>query len=230
MTVVLVEIVLSVLGSTALIFSIYFFGRAIASRRRSTRAVYQVAQQTSRQSAQLYFVLGMALLFFGLVFWGLSLMDLVPVGETVIAPTNTPTMMPTEMPENVTAVPQPTTTFVLLATVPSDPSATESATPLPMTPATVAAPPSPTAVLQVTAVPATDTPSVPTAVVNSGVGVWLRASPSTQAEQLEWVLDDTVLMTVSSGTQSADGFEWQQVRTPLGNEGWVAVDFIVYNN
>jgi hypothetical protein len=32
------------------------------------------------------------------------------------------------------------------------------------------------------------------------------------------------------GLQQADDFEWQQVRTAEGIEGWVATDFIVYNS
>jgi SH3-like domain-containing protein len=62
-------------------------------------------------------------------------------------------------------------------------------------------------------------------VVTSEVGVWLRGTPSTEGEQLEWVLGGTIL-TVLPGQQTADDFDWQQVRTPAGNEGWVAVDFI----
>jgi hypothetical protein len=75
---------------------------------------------------------------------------------------------------------------------------------------------------------ATATAAPQTATVSSGVGVWLRAAATTEAEQLEWILDGTVL-TLLPGRQSAEGFEWQQVRTPAGNEGWVAVDFIVYD-
>jgi hypothetical protein len=36
------------------------------------------------------------------------------------------------------------------------------------------------------------------------------------------------VLTVLAGREVVDGFEWQQVRTPAGNEGWVAVEFIVY--
>jgi hypothetical protein len=57
----------------------------------------------------------------------------------------------------------------------------------------------------------------------------LRSLPSTEGEQLEWVLDGTTLLLLP-GKQTADEFEWQQVRTPTGLEGWVAVDFIIYNN
>jgi SH3-like domain-containing protein len=28
--------------------------------------------------------------------------------------------------------------------------------------------------------------------------------------------------------QTVDDLEWQQVRTPAGNEGWVAAEFLIY--
>jgi hypothetical protein len=77
---------------------------------------------------------------------------------------------------------------------------------------------------------ATDTPTAEpvTATVISEAGVWLRAIPGTEGEQLEWVLEGTTL-TLLPGLETADDLEWQQVRTPAGNEGWVAVPFIQYN-
>jgi hypothetical protein len=30
------------------------------------------------------------------------------------------------------------------------------------------------------------------------------------------------------GRETADDIDWQQVRTPAGNEGWVAAEFLVY--
>jgi hypothetical protein len=119
--------------------------------------------------------------------------------------------------------------------VPLNPTPTPTVTPVVIPTMTPAAPLTATATLTgpvtspaATAVPATATPDEDTAAVNSAVGVWLRAEPNTDAEQLEWVLDGTVL-TLLPGLETGDNFEWQQVRTPEGNEGWVAVDFITYN-
>ncbi|MBX7253849.1 MAG: SH3 domain-containing protein, partial [Candidatus Promineofilum sp.] len=72
---------------------------------------------------------------------------------------------------------------------------------------------------------ATATTPVQTATVSSGVGVWLRGAPSTTGEQLEWLLDGTVV-TLLPGQQTADDLLWQQVRTEAGVEGWVARDFL----
>ena len=71
-------------------------------------------------------------------------------------------------------------------------------------------------------------PEPQTAFVNSEVGVWLRSAPSTSGEQVEWLLNGAELI-VLDGKQSADDLEWQQVRAFSGNEGWVAVPFITYN-
>jgi hypothetical protein len=67
---------------------------------------------------------------------------------------------------------------------------------------------------------------VETAVVSSGVGVWLRATPSTTGEQLEWLLDGTVLVLLD-GQETADDLLWQQVQTEAGVTGWVAADFLL---
>ncbi len=87
----------------------------------------------------------------------------------------------------------------------------------------------PTAAPTVTFAPTvTPIPPPQTAVVNSEVGVWLRSAPSTAGEQVEWLLNGTELI-VLPGKQSADDLEWQQVRAPSGNEGWVASLYITYN-
>ena len=65
-------------------------------------------------------------------------------------------------------------------------------------------------------------------MVNSGVGVWLRAIPSVDGEQLEWVLDGTVLILLDQVENTAE-FSWQYVQTPAGNVGWVAASFIELN-
>ncbi len=63
------------------------------------------------------------------------------------------------------------------------------------------------------------------AIVSSGVGVWLRDAPTTNSEQLEWLLEGVVL-TLLDGQQTADGFDWQEVRTAAGVDGWVAAEYI----
>ncbi|MCA9925092.1 MAG: SH3 domain-containing protein, partial [Anaerolineales bacterium] len=71
----------------------------------------------------------------------------------------------------------------------------------------------------------TATPVVETAVVTSGVGVWLRSVPGVDGEQVEWLLANTQVVLLA-GQATADEFEWQEVQAPSGNVGWVAVPFI----
>jgi hypothetical protein len=60
------------------------------------------------------------------------------------------------------------------------------------------------------------------------VGVYLRAEPSTTAAELAYLVDGTVI-TLLPGRQTAEEFEWAQVRTAEGLEGWVVLEFLVVN-
>ena len=122
--------------------------------------------------------------------------------EPLIAPTEPSvletTAIPTEEPE-----PDP----VIVAT----PTVLPTSEPVPPVVEVIVEPSS----VPPTAPPAAPTeppPVVETAVVSSGVGVWLRANPSTTGEQLEWLLDGTVL-TLLAGQETADSIVWQQVET-----------------
>jgi hypothetical protein len=131
--------------------------------------------------------------------------------EPMLTPEATPESIETILaPDNETAVPE----------------ATNSPTPAPFPESQVTVlptnPPAPT----LTPIPtSTPEPELKTAVVASGVGVYLRQDPSTIAPDLEWLLDGTQLV-VLPGEANADGYVWVLVRTPEGNEGWVATDFI----
>lgn len=121
------------------------------------------------------------------------------------------------------ASPEPTPTSTVVAATPSvaAPTATQSsAAPAVTTPTSLPPSPSPAETAEPTA-----TLAPVTATVSSGVGVWLRGAPSTAGEQLEWLLDGSIV-TLLAGVETADGLEWQQVRTEGGVEGWVARDFL----
>lgn len=194
--------------------ALYYLVLGAGTRRRINRQAYRVGQQEVRRAMQMNFLRAIAAVLVGLVMlvaWGVSL----SVAELRSTPTPTPTAMATAIYGTPTqpATLVPTETLVVTAVSPTH-------TPAPTTPAatpTVTLEPSPTSTL------------VPlTAIVASGVGVWLRSTPGTAGEQLEWILDGTLLVLLP-GREFADDFEWQQVRTPSGNEGWVAVPFIRYN-
>ncbi len=68
-----------------------------------------------------------------------------------------------------------------------------------------------------------------TAVVDSFNGLWLRSAPDPESDQIELVPNESELI-VLRGREPSDEPVWQQVRAPSGNEGWVFMQFIVYQN
>jgi hypothetical protein len=210
------------LAGISVIFALFYIMRALGARRKSSRLTYGVARQEARQLMQANAVYSGALVVVGLILLGIWSVIPAPAEEVpVLTSTPAPTAVPVITEPTITpALILPTATAVIVPTTNATlvPAPTETAVPVVETPVTEIVAPTNTAVS-----------GQPSATVSSGVGVWLRAGPSTEAEQLEWVLDGTIL-TLLSGQQTADGFEWQQVETPVGNQGWVAVPYIVYSN
>jgi hypothetical protein len=207
-TAVINTIILAFIGVTVLA-ALFFVGRGLRSRSLSTKEIYGVGQVEAARSMKIDMARGIAAIILGLILLGVYGLSSRPA-EAIIEATPEPTAVPevsTDVPD--TAVPGPTATTEIPTPV--------SATLVPTETPTVEPTPEPTEL------PPTE--AAVTAVVTSEVGVWLRGTPSTEGEQLEWVLGGTIL-TVLPGQQTADDFDWQQVRTPAGNEGWVAVDFI----
>jgi hypothetical protein len=97
---------------------------------------------------------------------------------------------------------------------------------------TAAVTPTSTVVLTVDAPPATTSPSEirPGALVvvtgTGGAGLRLRELATTDAQVVAMAREGTVL-TVLEGPEDADGYTWWKVRTPDGEEGWGAADWLV---
>ncbi len=201
------NIILPLLAGVSLIAALFFVTRAFSERGRSSRAAYGVGQVEASRAMRIDWVRALAAGLVGLILLAVFLMTLPPpplepaadtlAPPTAVSPIDTAATPTATLPPPVqmTNTPQPTATS-LVPTV------------------TSTVPPTPTA-----------TPEPRTAVVSSGVGVWLRATPSTSGEQVEYLLDG-VILTLLPGVETADGFQWQQARTPDGNEGWVAIGFL----
>lgn len=71
----------------------------------------------------------------------------------------------------------------------------------------------------------TPTPE-PSAIVIAPAGLYLREAPG-GTEELELIAEGTSLVLLP-GRETVDDLEWQQVRSPSGLEGWVAADFLDY--
>lgn len=209
-------VMLPVLAAIILITAVFFIGRAFIRRSQRDRQPYGVGQQEIRRAMHVDFVRGLVAAVVGLVVllamgfgnWVLPMLPSpVPTEVVDVAPDPNGSGGDVESPPTVT----PTLTAV---------SPTITPTPLPAMPTVT-----PTVVTTPTPTPQ---PEPETAVVQSGVGVWLRSAPSPDSEQLEWLLDGTVLALLP-GYQVGEQFEWQEVAAPSGQEGWVAVDFIIYD-
>ena len=212
MTAVL-NIVFAVIAGVAILAALYYGGRAVVRRGQPTDSAYNVGRLEARRSVQIDLIRALASIVVGLIFLGAFGLTPRPV-EPLISPTEPallldatdtpaepPTLAPTDSPTRTPAAP------IVTESDPIEPS------PLPTTQPT----PEPTN---------TPEPQVETAVVSSGVGVWLRSTPSTGGEQLEWLLDGTVLILLD-GQETADDLLWQQVQTEAGAIGWVAADFLL---
>ncbi|MCA9970781.1 MAG: SH3 domain-containing protein [Anaerolineales bacterium] len=214
MTVVL-NLLLPVLAGVCLLTAGLFLLRAWRSRRRVGRQVYGVGQVETRRVMQIRLLKAIGMFVLAAVLmgaWGI----LLAIGDAEPVVTATPTV----------------STRAVASATPTGEAATATATLAPTLQATLTqAPAVPTVAASPTVSPTpsvTPAPRPPTATVSSEVGVYLRAEPNTDAAELEWVLDGTVLVLLPGRVQG-EAFEWQQVRTPAGNEGWVAVPFILFN-
>ncbi len=211
---VVFSIIVPALGAISVLAAIYFVYRAFSSRARSGMESYGFGQLEARHSMQIDFVRAGMALFLGLIF--LAVYAISPsVSGDAPEPAFTPAPLPTDTPNTPTAV----------AT--SVPLPTATVTPVPFPTSQVTALPT---ITEAPAVTATNTPEpqADTAVVTSPVGVYLRAEPSTSAADVEWLLEGTQLI-ILPGEADADDYRWIFVRTPTGNEGWVATDFIEIN-
>jgi hypothetical protein len=210
------DVIVPALAGVSFVMAVFFLFRAFRFRSLSSRANYGVAQQEALQAMRVDFVRTVAATFVGLILFGVIGLSPGP-SESEPAATTASTAPP---PSTHTPTARPSATTAPAQVAPTE-AEQEPATPVP----TVTFPSvteTPTAVPSITPIP-----EPVTATVASGVGVWLRSIPSTEGEQLKWVFDGTIL-TLLPGFETADDLDWQEVRTPDGNEGWVAAEFIIY--
>ena len=165
---------------------------------------YGVARQEARQTTLVNVTRGIFFLFLALI--SFAAMGLVPSSQP-------------EEPE-VTLTP----TAEQVAPVTAAATSTDASV-------TVEAPTATITVLSRTPFPTdtpepTSTPILPSALVNSLNGLWLREAPG-GVQEVELLPNGAVLI-LQVGLEIVDELEWQEVRTQSGNVGWVSVDFIEY--
>ena len=212
-----------IIAGICVLGALYLLLKGLQSRS-VPQSAYDVARQEARHSMLSSFYWAIFFLALGLVIFGLySVVGFDFLTEAsqlepgvTITPTSAPPSEATIQPVNETVPTGPTSTPVILQNLSTPTFTPEIPTETP-TPSITPTPPTPTP---------TYTPDVDTAVVNSPNGLWLREAPG-GTQEVELIPDGTVLILLP-GLETVDGTEWQQVRTPAGNEGWVAVEFIIY--
>jgi hypothetical protein len=220
MTAVL-NIILPILALVCFLAVIVFAARGLRARGRSAHQAYGVGQQEARQLMLVNFLRSFVALILGLVFLGLF--GLVPRSTAGTEPS-----LPTAVTPQATLELSPTSGLIFTPTMTIPLPTLEPSPTVPLPTATATIPLTATVALTTTIPVSPTTSGLPTATVSSGVGVYLRAEPSTTAEQLEYLVDGTVV-TLLPGRQTAEEFEWAQVRTAAGLEGWVALEFLLVN-
>ena len=201
----ILNIILLATGILFLLVGAFFLFQALTMRSSVGDLAYGVQKQEATLSTRIN--IARAVLFFILGLIVLSVFALIPSSnEEESVPTETPTAEQSPQPSTTS---QPTRTATLVQETATASATVPSRTPFPTDT------PEPT-----------ETPALPSAVVNSPNGLWLREAPG-GSQELELVPDGTVLILLA-GRETADELEWQEVRTPAGNEGWVAVEFIEY--
>jgi NADH:ubiquinone oxidoreductase subunit 5 (subunit L)/multisubunit Na+/H+ antiporter MnhA subunit len=208
----IVLLALIVIGGAAALF---FFLRGIMVRSTQSSKPYSVARQEARHEMQVNFLRGGFLLIVAVILLGIY--GLTPGQEPASEQGSATPTRPAETTAEV--APVETGTPVQTASRTITRAAIEQAT------AVMTVTLTPTATATVTT---TETPPPITAVVNSPNGLWLREAPG-GTQQLELIAHDSTL-TLLPGRETADDLEWQQVRTAAGNEGWVAAEFLIYQN
>ena len=206
MTAVLNTILLIIAG-LCFLGATFYLVIGIRTRSDASGSSYGIKRQEARQGAFVSFVRSIFLVSLALIIFAILGIGNLPKGDN--------------FEDNKEMGPPDST---LSATRPADQSSGSS------TPGVLAASPtSPVATLTatptLTPVP-TQTPVVITAIVNSPNGLWLREKPG-GSQQLELIANGSELI-VLEGNEMADDLEWRQVRTQSGQEGWVAVPFIIF--
>ncbi len=194
----------------------FFLLRGLGTRQRVGSELYAVGRQAQRREMRVNLVRSAAFLVLALIALVVFSLGRRPMPEAPAvdsAATPSPTGASTATPLSATPSPRVVPSPVINTTSPAAPSAS------PTTPPDI-----PTLTPTATAT-ATETPRPPTALVNSPNGLYLREAPG-GSQELELIADGAELVLLE-GRERANELEWQRVRTPAGNEGWVALDFIV---
>jgi hypothetical protein len=209
----LINLILLILAGASVLAAIISGLAGLGLRSRVASSAYGVGRQEMRRTMQVSFIRALGFALLALVFFAVYGLSARP--EEMLS--TEPEAELTPEPPAASATPELAVTNTVRA-VTSTPT-TAAISPTANVPAVTTTPthtPTPTI---------TPTPE-PSAVVIAPAGLYLRDVPGGTAE-LELVGEGTSLVLLP-GRETVDDLEWQQVRTPGGLEGWVAADFLDY--
>jgi len=201
------NIILLIIAGLCMLGATYFMALGFHARSDASGSSYGVKRQEARQGSIVSFMRSLFLVSLSLIIFAVLGIGNLPEGKN--AKNNENTDLPDSNISATRAIERPSgsSTPHTLGASPTSPVATLTATPT------------------LTPIP-TDPPVVIIAFVNSPNGLWLREKPGGN-QQLELIANEAELI-ILEGTEMADDLEWKQVRTQTGQEGWVAVSFIVF--
>ncbi|HSM55424.1 MAG TPA: SH3 domain-containing protein [Candidatus Sulfomarinibacteraceae bacterium] len=220
----LLNIAILLLGVFFIIAAIAAIVSGLQARGSIPTAAYGVGRQETRRTMQVAFFRAAVFGILALILFGVYGLSLAPEDMLSTEPEPGTTLDPeaTETPRTSEVTATPTATETAGAEgieVQAPAETTEAATSAPQVEAATGTP-------TVAVTPTTTPTPVPVAIVDSEVGLYLRPEPGSTVE-LE-LLADGAQLTLLGEQQTVDDVEWQRVRAPSGNEGWVAADFITY--
>jgi hypothetical protein len=208
----LINLVLLVFAGLFALAAVLSALAGLGTRSRMANSPYGVGRQERRRTMQVSFIRALAFAILALIFFGVYGISSRPGGTRA----SERGVGATQVPPVASATPGITATATFAATATATLAAS---TPTATTPSVTG---TPTATATATITP---TPE-PSAIVTAPAGLYLRDVPGGTAE-LELITEGTVLVLLP-GRQTVDDLDWQQVRSPSGLEGWVAAEFLDY--
>lgn len=208
----LINLIMLLLAGASVVAAIVSALAGLGLRSRVAGSAYGVARQEMRRTMLVAFIRALGFGLLALIF--LAVYGLSSRPDDVLSTEPSADFTPPAVASATTEL-EPTNT---------QPAATSTPTTEPVRATATTGAQTPTPEITPTA-SITSTPE-PSAIVTAPAGLYLREEPG-GTDELELISEGTSLVLLP-GRETVDDLEWQQVRSPSGLEGWVAAEFLDY--